>query len=133
MDKSKRELDNLVDETFESRIDETFELSSRVQVSISVMLLLPVTDSSAANMVFSKVRSWSDEREKNNNNTVRNDILRTPSRCTFVYQTVFDFISPPFCLGTLLASAICKYASHHLISMKFILVLLCLHPPFISI
>lgn len=48
------------------------------------MLLLPVNDTSASNMVFSKVRSWSDvnEREKNNNNPVKSDILRTPSRCT---------------------------------------------------
>jgi hypothetical protein len=51
------------------------------------MLLLPVNDTSASNMVFSKVRSWSDvnEREKNNNNPVKNDILRTPSRCTLKY------------------------------------------------
>jgi hypothetical protein len=51
---------------------------------VNVMLLLPVNDTSASNMVFSKVRSWSDvnEREKNNNNPVKSDILRTPSRCT---------------------------------------------------
>lgn len=42
------------------------------------MLLMPT------NMVYSKVRSWDDvnDCEKNNNNSVKSDILRTPPRCT---------------------------------------------------
>lgn len=43
------------------------------------MLLLPT------NMVYSKVRSWDDVSEcekNNNNNSVKNEILRTPPRCT---------------------------------------------------
>lgn len=65
----------------------------------SGMLLLPANDSSASNMVFSKVRSWSDvnEREKNNNNPVKSEILRTPSRCTLIYRSSFISLES-FCL-----------------------------------
>lgn len=61
------------------------------------MLLIPsVNDASSSNMVFSKLQSsWSDvnECEKNNNNPVKNDILRTPSsRCTFLAKIIY-FIS----------------------------------------
>lgn len=65
------------------------------------MLLLPT------NMVYSKVRSWDDVSEcekNNNNNSVKNEILRTPPRCTlsrfFIYpprDTVHlkSFVSSP--------------------------------------
>ena len=59
------------------------------------MLLLPT------NMVYSKVRSWDDECENNNNNSVKNEILRTPPRCTlsrffiFLENHLKSFVSSP--------------------------------------
>jgi hypothetical protein len=63
------------------------------------MLLIPVNDSTTSNMVFSKVRSWSDlnEREKNNNNPVKSDILRTPSRCTCLSIFIYGFTKEKSC------------------------------------
>lgn len=60
---------------------------------INVMLLMQSNlKESSANMVFSKVRTWSEKLDReDNNNTVKQEILRTPPRCTF---SSFSFLNP---------------------------------------
>lgn len=57
-----------------------------------MLLLQSNLKESTANMVFSKVRTWSEKLDReDNNNTVKQEILRTPPRCTF---SSFSFLNP---------------------------------------
>ena len=59
-----------------------------------MLLLQSNLKESNANMVFSNVRTWSEKLDReDNNNTVKQEILRTPPRCTFLYLVLNPLVS----------------------------------------